>query len=238
MKDDLPDVSEGRKVRGASVVEVHGSSANEPMQAYCILSLSGPPPSRQNEPLLDQFNRLIHGGSVNSWAYSLTQIPGVNSSVFFRETATQAMTEGIEEMAVLLEKISPPLKAPARSPSNGTPPMQDERFRKYIDKYPSALFKAEPDVSQRLHTILGSKYDFFMERLQTEAPFKVIKGILVATGCKAHECGSEEAFLLIDLSGGKLHCAITSKGELTAFSESPDHFPEEALAITVSQNTF
>ena len=108
MIDQLPDASEGRNVRGASVVEVHGSSASGPLEADCLLSLSGPPPSQQNEPVVAQFYRLIHGGAVNSWKYSITQIPGINESIMFRETATQAMTEGIEELQILIQTLPPP----------------------------------------------------------------------------------------------------------------------------------
>jgi hypothetical protein len=118
MVDNLPDVSEGRKVRGASLVEVHGSSTTRPMELDCLLSLSGPPPSQQNEPVIDQFYRLIHGGTVGAWGYSLIQLPGANESTMHRETGTQAVIQGVEEMALLLEIISPPSNSGA--PTNPT----------------------------------------------------------------------------------------------------------------------
>ena len=74
MIEQLPTESAGRQVRGAAIVAVHGSSAANPMELDCILSLGGPP-SHDNEPVLEQFNRLIHGGTVNAWAYTVTQIP-------------------------------------------------------------------------------------------------------------------------------------------------------------------
>ena len=106
------------------------------------------------------------------------------------------------------------------------------RFEKYIGKYPSELLKAEPDLKRRLRTLTGGSYNFFMERLQTEVPIENVKGILVARGCKAHECGEEEAIILINLADGKLHCAIhsaTYSSKVKTFSESPPQFPWAAL---------
>ena len=90
------------------MVGAHGSIDGKPTEVTCILSLSAPPSSQQEEPLLDQFYRLIHGGAVNSWFYSFTQIPGADVHIIARETATQAMTEGIEEIQLLLQILRPP----------------------------------------------------------------------------------------------------------------------------------
>jgi hypothetical protein len=120
MIDLLPDASEGRKVRGAAVVAVHGSSATRPMQADCILSLGAPPPSQQNEPLLAQISRLIQGGGVGTWTYSIVQVPGIDRSVMYRETAAQAMTEGAEQLAAIVQALSPPSGAQrSRATPNG-----------------------------------------------------------------------------------------------------------------------
>jgi hypothetical protein len=117
---------------------------------------------------------------------------------------------------------------------SGTPVAlgQGERFVKYVNKYPNDLLKAEPEVKQRLHALLGREYGRFVERLQTQTPMENIKGILTGRGCKAHLCGSEEAVLLINLSDGKLHVAIHSEasGErVQKFSEDMAHFPDAAL---------
>jgi hypothetical protein len=114
----------------------------------------------------------------------------------------------------------------------------ETQFDKYLGKYPSDLFKAEPDVRRRLQALLGDDYAFFMERLETETPFRAFKGILFAKGCKAHECTIEEAILLIDLSDGALHCAIhsdTYRSKIETFSENPAHFPTAALDYALDQ---
>jgi len=112
------------------------------------------------------------------------------------------------------------------------------RFDKYVGKYPSGLLKGEPDVKRRLQTLLGANYSLFMERLQVESPIENVKGVLVAKGCMAHGCGVEEAVLLIDLSGGKFHCAIRSdsySGKVKTFSEDPAHLPSAALKYALGE---
>jgi len=114
---------------------------------------------------------------------------------------------------------------------------QDQRFTKYVNQYPNDLLKGEPDVKQRLQTLLGANYPSFIGRLQTQLPIENVKGILIARGCKAHECGSEEAILLITLSDGKLHVAIHSehsREEIRKFSEDLAHFPDAALQYALN----
>jgi hypothetical protein len=113
-----------------------------------------------------------------------------------------------------------------------SPGTDRSRFEKYIGKYPRELLEAEPDLKRRLRALTGARYSFFMERLQTVMPIENVKGVLLARGCKAHECGSEEAIILIRLSDGKLHCAIRSEAyssKIKTFSESPQNFPSDAL---------
>ncbi len=121
---------------------------------------------------------------------------------------------------------------PAGNCLQGAPATDRARFEKYVGKYPSNLLKGEPDVKRRLQTLLGDNYSLFMERLQVETPIENITGILVAKGCMAHACGVEESILLINLSDGRLHCAIRSDAysdKVKTFSEDRDHFPAAAL---------
>jgi hypothetical protein len=120
----------------------------------------------------------------------------------------------------------------------GAPGTARERFEKYVGKYPDALFKGEPDVNRRLRTMLGANYTLFTERFQLGEPIENSKGILVAKGCKAHECGDEVAILLINLSDGKLHCAIKSdtySDKVKTFSEDRDRFPSAALKSALGE---
>jgi hypothetical protein len=98
----------------------------------------------------------------------------------------------------------------------------------YVGKYPSELVKGAPALKRRLRVLLGASYGLFMERLQTEMPIENDGGALVARGCMAHSCGEEEAIMVIDLTDGKLHCAILSAkfgGKFKVFSEDKANIP-------------
>ena len=98
----------------------------------------------------------------------------------------------------------------------------------YVGKYPTELFNGVPSLKRRLRVLLGADYGLFFERLQTEVPIENVDGALVARGCMAHSCGEEEAVLVINLSDGKLHCAILSAkfgGKFKVFSEDKAHIP-------------
>jgi hypothetical protein len=100
---------------------------------------------------------------------------------------------------------------------------------RYVGRYPSDLFRGEPSLKTRLRTLLGANYKSFFDRLQTEMPIENDAGVLVARGCMAHQCTIEEAILAIDLSDGKLHCAIKSDrygGRFKTFSEDRTRIPE------------
>ena len=79
----------------------------------------------------------------------------------------------------------------------------------YVGKYPSALFRGVPSLKTRLRRLLGSSYNAFFKRLQTEMPIENDGGSLVVRGCQAHSCGSDEAILVIS-SDNSLHVAIMS----------------------------
>lgn len=110
-------------------------------------------------------------------------------------------------------------------------------LRVYVGKYPSALLKGVPSLRRRMRSVLGSNYNFFVARLQTEMPIEQVEGCLVAVGCKAHSCGTEDAVMVINLKDGKLHCAIRSdrfNGGYKIFSEDKQNVPH-ALYRTMEQ---
>jgi hypothetical protein len=89
----------------------------------------------------------------------------------------------------------------------------------YAGKYPSELFRKEPGVKTRLHTLLGANYRSLFDRLQTEMPIENDGGILIVRGCMAHQCTIEEAILAIDLGNDTLHCAIKFNSRFRTWSE-------------------
>jgi hypothetical protein len=118
------------------------------------------------------------------------------------------------------------IAGPRAAGSPAVPAAQD--FAAYAGKYPSDLFQGEPGLKRRLHVLLGRHYAAFMARLQTEMPIEKVGRALVVRGCMAHQCGVEEALLVINLADNKLHCGIRSErygGKFKVFSQDPDHLP-------------
>ena len=112
--------------------------------------------------------------------------------------------------------------------ANTVPAPAPQSLQSYVGKYPSALLKGMPSIRVRLRKILGANYSFFMTRMQTEMPIEEVEGCLVAVGCMAHSCGSEDAVMVINLSTGKLHCAIRSdkfNGGYRVYSEDKQNIP-------------
>jgi hypothetical protein len=92
--------------------------------------------------------------------------------------------------------------------SNSAPANQD--LSRYVGKYPSELFRKESSLKTRLRKLLGTNYQFFFNRLQTEMPIENDGGVLIVQGCLAHQCTIEVSVMAIDLANDKLHVAIKS----------------------------
>ena len=126
---------------------------------------------------------------------------------------------------------------PGLSTNAGRATAPAQNLQSYVGKYPSALLKDVPSLNRRLRAVLGNNYSFFMSRMQTEMPIEYVEGCLVAVGCKAHSCGSEDAVMVINLDNGKMHCAIRSdkfNGGYKVFSEDKQNIPH-ALYRTMEQ---
>lgn len=91
---------------------------------------------------------------------------------------------------------------------------------RYVGKYPSELFRNEPNLKTRLRTLLAANYRPFFDRLQTEMPIEKDQNALVVRGCMAHSCGLEEAILVVNLDDNSLHCAIRFNRSFRTFSEN------------------
>ena len=117
---------------------------------------------------------------------------------------------------------------------------EGDKYKKYVNEYPSAMLKAEPVVKQRLQTLLGANNRFFMDRLQVESPIEVVSGFLTGSACQAHGCGVEMAMFFINMSNGKLSAAIrsdsyTTKDKVKIFSEEQGNFPYAAMNHVLGQ---
>ena len=90
---------------------------------------------------------------------------------------------------------------------------------RYAGKYPSELFRKELGLKTRLRNLLGTNFNSFFARLQTEMPIENDGGVLIARGCMAHQCTIEDAILAIDLGNDTLHCAIKFNSRFRTWSE-------------------
>jgi hypothetical protein len=95
-----------------------------------------------------------------------------------------------------------------------------QSLSRYVGKYPSALFKGVPSLKTRLRRLLGSNYNAFFQRTQTEMPIENDNGSLVVRGCQAHSCGSDEAILVIS-PDNSLHVAIMSASRFRTWGGVP-----------------
>ena len=100
--------------------------------------------------------------------------------------------------------------ATASGVSKGSNASDAQRLARYKGHYPSELFRKEPALKQRLRKLLGTRYQFFFNRLQTEMPIENDGGVLIVQGCMAHQCTIEVSILAIELDADKLHVAIRS----------------------------
>ena len=101
-------------------------------------------------------------------------------------------------------------------------------FVSYVGRYPSDLLRGEPDLRTRLRKLLGTNYQLFVDRLQTEMPIESDGNTLIARGCMAHQCTIEEAILAINLGAGTMHVAIKSNrfgGRYNTYSENRASIP-------------
>src|SRR5437016_12005867 len=94
--------------------------------------------------------------------------------------------------------------------ANAGPANDNQTLARYAGRYPSDLFRGVPSLKARLRKLLGTKYQFFFNRLKTEMPIENDGGVLIVQGCMAHQCTIEVAILAIDLANDKLHIAIKS----------------------------
>lgn len=98
-------------------------------------------------------------------------------------------------------------------------------YSQYVGKYPSDLFKKEPALKTKLRTLLGTSYQAFFDRMQTQMPIEKDGEAIVARGCAAHECTVEEAILVIQ--NGTLYVALKMNSKFSkTFPADRSKLPE------------
>src|SRR5260370_42350289 len=54
--------------------------------------------------------------------------------------------------------------------SNAEPGNDNQRLAKYVGRYPSDLFRGVPSLKTRLRKLLGTRFHFFFNPIQTQMP--------------------------------------------------------------------
>jgi len=110
---------------------------------------------------------------------------------------------------------------------------EGKRYLAYVDKDIDLVFKSDLGLKRKVQTLLGSNYSAFMARMETTGGADKVQNFVVFKGCKAHECGLDEAYLLLDTDSGKMYAAIYSNAygakNPKRFSENPADFPSKVL---------
>jgi hypothetical protein len=76
-----------------------------------------------------------------------------------------------------------------------------------------------------LRTLLGTSYQAFFDRLQTQVPIETDGEAIVASGCAAHDCTVEEAILVIQ--NGTLYVALRMNSKFSkTFPADRSKLPE------------
>jgi hypothetical protein len=109
-------------------------------------------------------------------------------------------------------------------PGESSPEVSD--LEKYVGKYPSELFFKVPAIENRLRALLGADYNKFFDRMQVEVPIEKDGDVIIMRGCKAHECGIEEAISAIDLNDGQPYVALRFGDHFKTYPADRSRLPE------------
>ena len=96
----------------------------------------------------------------------------------------------------------------------------------YTGKYPSELLRDVPGLKTRLRRLLRANYKSFFDRLQVEMPIERDGDTIVARGCMAHQCGTEEAIMVVNLNDGKPYVALKFNSKFRTFADNRARIPD------------
>jgi hypothetical protein len=100
-------------------------------------------------------------------------------------------------------------------------------LREYAGKYPADIRLMEnASFTKRLKTLTGSRYQFLEETWAVETPMEVKGDIFTAEACMAHNCGSTNFIVVVDLANDKMYAGIRENDKVKLYGEDEDH-PQE-----------
>ncbi len=99
--------------------------------------------------------------------------------------------------------------SPANSPKPSATPATSsliDILKRSKGKYPyQAKLLEIPDLKERLKKLMGSEFAAMKKYWNVESPFEIENDVLMASGCEAHNCGSNHYFLFVDLKNDDIN---------------------------------
>ena len=91
-------------------------------------------------------------------------------------------------------------------------------------KYPNDVKLLENAAfTKRLKTLTGNRYGFLKETWAVETPMEVKDNIFVASACMAHNCGSTNFIVAVDLTRNKMYAGIREDDKVKSYGEDANH---------------
>lgn len=95
-------------------------------------------------------------------------------------------------------------------------------LRAFVGKYPFDRVKGHsllqvPELHARLQTLLGKKAAADLSRLDTVVPIEERSGWLIASGCRPHNCASEQWTVAVNLSDYRVLACLGIEGQPIRF---------------------
>ncbi|MCX6250243.1 MAG: hypothetical protein NTX61_05770 [Bacteroidetes bacterium] len=93
-------------------------------------------------------------------------------------------------------------------------------LKKLSGKYPFEVKLFDnPTLTKRLKKLLGKRYKFFKETWAVETPMKITDNIFIARGCQAHNCGSTNFIIVVNLSNNIMYVGVREDDQVKTYSD-------------------
>lgn len=169
-------------------------------------------------------NSIVNKQYVISWSLLKTGA--------IQESGISKMREAIGDMVDLF--CNDILRDNPIGSQNNPRGKSDEKYKRYVGKYPSEFFKENPKFLTKVKNLLGRDFELFQKNSVVESQIEYVDSSLILEGCRPHDCGDERIILIIVFPEETIHCAIKSserRNNISIFSEDKDHLPTSLKRI-------
>ncbi len=149
--------------------------------------------------------------------------------IFAFSSCNQAGRSGNKEKA-LIEKVQEPGKDSVKPTTDsqattiqghGNSSSGDLDFLRNLNgKYPYEVKLLDnPTLEKRLKNLLGTRFGFLKETWAVESAIEIKNNIFIATACQAHNCGSTNFIIVVDLSKNVMYAGVREEEQVKTYSE-------------------